>query len=173
MRSGFYVASFAAVTALTAACSSDEPTSVSRTDATTVASVVPAGGSTGVEPAAPITIVFSHAMSQNTQMYVALHEGGVTGPEVPGTWAWSSGYRTLTFTPESPLGSQTQYSLHVGGGITDANGEPVDFGPCQEQHGGQWATEQMMTGGGMQNMMGPGWQHANGSYGMIFTFTTA
>jgi hypothetical protein len=27
--------------------------------------------------------------------------------------------------------------------------------------------------GGMSNMMGSGWQHANGTYGMVFSFTTA
>jgi len=27
--------------------------------------------------------------------------------------------------------------------------------------------------GGTSNMMGAGWQHANGTYGMVFLFTTA
>jgi hypothetical protein len=46
--------------------------------------------------------------------------------------------------------------------------------------GGQWATQSMMTGGmgmgsgSMGSHMGTGWQHPdNGSYGMVFTFTTA
>ena len=47
--------------------------------------------------------------------------------------------------------------------------------------GGQWATESMMTGGTQHGggmgpgggMMGQGWQHpSNGSYGMLFSFTT-
>ena len=37
--------------------------------------------------------------------------------------------------------------------------------------GGQWASGTMM--GSNTGMMGPGWQHANGTYGMIFTFTTS
>ena len=43
--------------------------------------------------------------------------------------------------------------------------------------GGQWASGSMMTGGGTMggdgSMMGPGWQGANGMYGMVFSFTTA
>ena len=42
--------------------------------------------------------------------------------------------------------------------------------------GGQWIMGGMMTGthGGMAwGMMGSGWHNANGSYGMVFTFTTA
>jgi len=45
--------------------------------------------------------------------------------------------------------------------------------------GGHWVTQQMLGDwgggmmGGMGSMMGPGWQHHNGTYGMVFTFTTA
>jgi hypothetical protein len=48
---------------------------------------------------------------------------------------------------------------------------------CQrgEQFGGQWVSGGMMGGMGSMSgsMMGNGWQHPNnGTYGMIFTFTT-
>ena len=84
----------------------------------------------------------------------------------------------LTFVPDQPLKSQTQYAIHIGGGLMDVNGNGVS---CQrgEGFGGQWVTEGMMGGmGGMgsasSSMMGEGWRHPdNGSYGMIFTFTTA
>jgi hypothetical protein len=36
--------------------------------------------------------------------------------------------------------------------------------------GGQWATGGMM--GGQTGMMGTGWHNSNGSYGMVFGFTT-
>lgn len=64
--------------------------------------------------------------------------------------------------------------LHVGGGMTDATGAPVDYGRCGAL-GGQRATPQMMQGGmmGGGGEMGPGWQGRDGSYGMLFTFTTA
>ena len=41
--------------------------------------------------------------------------------------------------------------------------------------GGQWATASMMGNGmGMAgSMMGTGWRHSNGTYGMVFSFTTA
>ncbi len=59
--------------------------------------------------------------------------------------------------------------------MRDASGRPIDYGPCLSQYGGQWATSGMMDGGmmGDGSMMGPGWRAANGTYGMVFTFTTA
>src|SRR3990172_8204780 len=89
---------------------------------TTVLSVVPAGGTTNVDPAGPIVIEFSHAMRMGMEQYAALHEGDVTGPVVQGTWSWSSDGLRLTFTPTAPLKPGRQYALHLGGGMLDANG---------------------------------------------------
>jgi hypothetical protein len=64
----------------------------------------------------------------------------------------------------------------MGGGITDANGRPAGYDTYGPMMGGQWIMGGMMTGthAGMSwGMMGNGWRHANGSYGMVFTFTTA
>lgn len=71
----------------------------------------------------------------------------------------------------------------------DGWGHPVDFAANGHRMGGEWATGDMMhqgwsggpgmggpgMGGGppYQGHMGPGWQHANGSYGMVFAFLTA
>jgi hypothetical protein len=143
---------------------------------TTVLSMVPASGTTNADPTGSVVVEFSHAMRMGMEQYVALHEGDVTGPVVQGMWTWSSDRLTLTFTPATPLKAQTQYTLHLGGGMMDANGNLLNYDHCTSQHGGQWATQSMMGGsmmGGMSNMMGAGWQHANGTYGMVFGFTTA
>ncbi len=129
-----------------------------------------------------MTITFSHEMGM--QMYVALHEGAdVIGPEVDGTWSWSDNHTTLTFSPADPLKSQTAYTIHMGGGMTDDHGHTIDLEQHGHAMGGEWVTQQMMDDrtkhGGMMgmsgdDMTGPGWQHPdNGTYGMIFTFTTA
>ena len=64
-------------------------------------------------------------------------------------------------------------------------GGGLDYHQCIAQHDGQWATAAIVghgpgpgpgMGGGMvgdSSMMGPGWRHPNGTYGMVFTFTTA
>jgi hypothetical protein len=84
----------------------------------------------------------------------------------------------MTFTPEQPLAPATDYTIHLGGGMMDAEGNPVDMGTHGEMMGGMWAGESMMMGGGMMGggtheHMGEGWENPeNGSYGMIFTFTT-
>lgn len=135
-----------------------------------VVSVVPSGGATDVDPNSPMVVTFSHPMQSGMEQYVALHEGDVTDPVVAGTWAWSSDRTTLTFTPAQPLKSQTPYTLHLGGGMRATDGGFVDYGPCIGQYNGEWATQQMMGGG---NMMGSGWRHPNGTYGIVFTFTTA
>jgi hypothetical protein len=151
---------------LAAACGDDitNPAPVTR-----VVAIEPSGGATGVDPNAPVVITFSHAMWARMEQYAALHQGGVTGPVVAGTWTWSQDRTQLTFTPAAPLEAQTRYTLHIGGGMRDAMGNPINYEYCLS-HGGQWATQQMM---GNQNMMGSGWRNQNGTYGMLFTFTTA
>jgi hypothetical protein len=66
--------------------------------------------------------------------------------------------------------------IHLGGGMMDADDQPVNM----EQHGlamgGQWLMAGMMGGihaGSPMHMLGAGWRGANGSYGMVFPFTTA
>ncbi len=141
-----------------------------------VVSVVPSGGAVGVDPSGPIVVTFSHPMRSGMEQYVALHYGDVNGPIVAGTWVWSADWSTLTFTPAQSLQAQTQYTLHLGGGMRATDGGFVDYGPCVGQYGGQWATQEMMGGGGRMmggGMMGTGWRHPNGTYGMVFSFTTA
>ncbi len=69
------------------------------------------------------------------------------------------------------------YTVHLGGGMTDFQNGPVDFDTYGPHMGGDWATDDMMMGGGMMGGSGPhmgeGWQHSNGSFGMVFGFTTA
>ena len=173
--------SILAAGALAATACTDAPTTPTPT--ARIVALVPTGRATGVDPAAPIVITFSLAMQSGMERYVALHEGGLDGPVVPMTCTWSGDRTTLTCTPQSPLAPATRYTLHLGGGMRDQTGGGLDYERCLAQHDGQWATAAMMghgpglgMGGGMMgdsSMMGPGWRHANGSYGMVFTFTTA
>lgn len=170
MLHGFWLLTLSVAPLALGACSGDPaaPALTAR-----VVSVVPSGAATGVDPNAPIVITFSHPMLSGMEQYAALHEGDVTGPVVAGTWAWSDDHTVLTFTPAQPLKALTPYTLHLGGGMRATDGGFVDYGPCIGQYNGQWATRQMMGGGMMGgNMMGTGWRHPNGTYGMVFTFTT-
>ncbi|HET7038577.1 MAG TPA: Ig-like domain-containing protein [Gemmatimonadales bacterium] len=155
----------AAGLAVTGAC-----TDTMMGGSTIVSSIIPSGGATDVDPSSPVTVMFSGPMQAGMEAYMALHLGAVAGPAVPGAWAWSDGLTRLTFTPADPLEAGTMYVLHMGGGMMDADGDMLDFGHCGDAHGGQWATGGMMGGNG--GMMGSGWQHTNGSYGMVFSFTT-
>ena len=153
----------------TAACGSSNVTEPENA-LPAVVSVAPAGQAVGVDPAATITIQFSHAMMAGMERYVALHEGGtVAGPQVPGTWTWSSDHAVLMFVPDAPLRHAAQYTIHIGGGMRDRLNRELDHGACAAQ-GGVNAPAGMMGGG---DMMGAGWRHSNGSFGMLFTFTTA
>ena len=162
------------------ACSGAATGPASTSAVTVLVSVTPAGGATSVAPSAPIVITFSHAMGSGMEMYVSLHEGDVTGATVLGVAMWSSDRTTLTFTPTASLKSGTAYTLHVGGGMTDADGHPIDM-TAHGMMGGQWASGSMMNGGGMMGgggpmsgqEMGPGWMGSNGMYGMVFHFTTS
>jgi hypothetical protein len=60
--------------------------------------------------------------------------------------------------------------------MRDANGSLVDMEQHAHDMGGQWIMQNMMQGCMMSvcgTMMGPGWQHPNGSVGMSFTFMTS
>jgi len=149
-----------------------EPTA--EGDPTVVTSVTPAGGAVDVDPAGPVLITFSGPMQMGMEMYAALHESGVAGPGVAGTWSWMDNGTRLTFTPDQPLAAGTAYTIHLGGGMMDADGARLGLDSCVRQHGGQWATEGMMGGGmmGGRDMMGAGWRGAGDTYGMLYTFTT-
>lgn len=161
-----------------AAC--DEGPAATAAENAQLANVIPAGGSTGVDPSAPIVVEFTHGMMAGMEQYIALHEGTVAGPTVAGTWTWNPERTRATFTPSASLNGATQYLVHVGGGIRDAGGNMVGFEDHAGHHGGQWATSSMMNtammgdgmGSGHEAMMGAGWQHPNGTWGMVFTFTT-
>lgn len=164
---------------LLAACSGGSaPTAVAAP--TELLSVAPTGGSTDVSVDTVVTVTFDHAMNPAMSQYADLHEGDLSGPVVEGTWSWSQDTTVLTFTPSAPLKAATTYTIHLGGGMMDADGEPVDMDEYGPGCGGQTATAGMMgAGGGMMGSggqgshMGQGWQSADGDYGMIFTFTTA
>ena len=139
-------------------------------------SVAPQGGAVGVAANTTVVVTFDHPMMADLAEYAALHEGEVTGPAVAGTWVLASDGRSLTFTPATPLKPATRYTVHLGGGMRGDHGEATDFDLHGGAHmGGEWATGAMMAGGGMMGAqhMGDGWRHENGSYGMLFSFTTA
>jgi len=172
-----------AIIAAAAACQ-DDATSPAIDEPTALLSVQPAGGPTHVAVGANVVITFNHSIAEGMEVYAALHEGSVTGPEVAGTWTRSADGMTLSFAPDTPLKPATTYIIHIGGGMMDEDGHTVDLDMHGMDMGGQWATESMMTGGmgsGMGGMggepgshMGPGWQDpSNGTYGMVFSFTTA
>jgi hypothetical protein len=113
-----------------------------------VASVLPAHGATGVDPAAPIVLTFTHAMMPAMERYMAIHEGDAAGPVVAGQWSWSDEYRRLTFTPGSPLKAQMTYVIHAGM-VHDA--AHMDGG--HSQHHGTMGTDHARCGpaGGMRS----------------------
>lgn len=143
-------------------------------DPTVVTAVTPPGGAVDVDPAGLVMITFSRPMQKGMEMYAALHEGDVTGPEVTGTWSWAEDGLSLQFAPAAPLANATLHTIHLGGGMVDGRGDVLGLESCVVLHGGQWATEGMMGGGMMagQDMMGSGWRGGDGTYGMLFGFTT-
>lgn len=172
-----------ASTLLIASACSEDATAPGGEEPAVLLSVQPSPGSTDVTVGSSVVVTFDHAIAAGMEEYAALHEGDVTGPELPGTWLVSDDRTTLTFTPDEPMKPATTYVIHVGGGMMDDHGNVVDLEHHGLAMGGQWATQSMMTGGMGSGMMGGGdpgqhmgggWQHpANGSYGMVFVFTTA
>lgn len=164
---------------MTAGACSDAPDPTDHgLDPATLLSVMPQGGATGVDPATSIVVEFDHPLMAGMERYAAMHRGDVNGPEVQGHWALLDNGRRLVFSPDQPLAPHTGYTIHLGGGMIDEAGHHVGFDEHGPGMGGQWATGTMMGGGmmgggGNHDHMGEGWQHPdNGSFGMIFSFTT-
>lgn len=158
------------------------PTSPStQAVAATVVSISPANAMTGVDPTRPVVITFTRSMMNGMEALVVLHEGAVSGAAVGGTFAWSADRTMLTFTPAAPLKRGTMYTLHLAPSLVSADGKSIDLAACT-RIGGQYATTTMMGAGAQQGMMtgawgpgmmGSGWRAADGTYGMVFSFTTA
>jgi len=142
---------------------------------TELLTVVPAGGSTGVSTASGVTITFSSPMMTGMEQYLDFHLGDAAGPLVPIMCSWSADRETVTCTPSQPLAPNTRYTIHMGGGMMDADDHPVDLRAHMAGSGGEWFMPTMMHGihgGTPVSGMGPGWRGMNGSYGMLFSFTT-
>ena len=107
---------------------------------------------------------------------IALQVGDCPGPVVAGTWSRTADAMGLSFTSTQPLDPSTRYAIHVGGGLTDADGAIINLDLNGPALGGTWVTLDMvmgMTGMGMgQSHSGPEWLYLNGMYGLAFTFTT-
>ena len=130
----------------------------------------------GVPVGTTLELHWGIGMGAGMEQFVDLHMGDVSGPVVPMSCAWSTDRTTLGCTPSSPLQGGTQYTMHVGGGMTGAAGQVIDMDQYGPGFGGQWIQGGMMGaghGGTAWGMMGAGWRYSNGSFGMAFTFTTS
>jgi hypothetical protein len=166
----------AGVTLLTLACSDEavEPELAS----TALMSVTPVDGAVDVDTNPTIEVRFDHPVVAGANALIALQLGDCPGPVVMGMWSPSSEGRVLRFEPTRPLEPGMRYTVHVGGGITDVNGNQVDLETHGPSLGGMWVTQAMVMGmgsmgmGSMVSHAGPGWLHPNGFYGLAFDFTT-
>lgn len=140
----------------------------------TLTAVSPAPAASAVATSSTIMLTFGQPMMAGMEQYMDLHQGAVSGATVPMSCAWSPDQTTLTCTPTSPLAAATQYTIHVGAGMTDAQNHMMNMDGWTTM-GGQWATSAMMGAihaGQPVGMMGTGWKHGS-HFGMLFTFTTA
>ncbi len=151
---------------------------------TLLLSVVPAVGAVDVGLTPDVEVRFNRPIPTNVRHYVALHDGDCPGPVVGGMWSRTGDQMALGFMPFESLMPGTVYTIHVGGGMADGSGMPFDLAVHGVGMGGQWATEAMVLGpdgmGMGMDMMGQtithtglGWSHGDGTYGMVFQFTTA
>jgi len=170
---------------LAAACSGDGPADLTDPPATVTAKLIgidPVGGSSSVDRSSPIVITFSHPIPDSMTAFFDCHEGALSGEAVAGEWTWNGDHTHLTFEPHGPLAPHTEHFVHVGGDMVDDRGSHVDIASHGFDFGGEWATSGMMEGGSGMGMgphmdpddhSGPGWDHENGSHGMVFGFTTS
>lgn len=165
----------AAVIALAAAAACGNE-SVTPSLTTSLLEVTPQAGATEVARDGAIIVRFSGPMGMGMENYVDLHRGTIDGPTVPMSCSWSVDRSTLTCTPSVPLEERMEYTLHMGSGVLDANGDQVMMEQPGMGMGGRVITSGMMGGmhsGQPTTMMGPGWRDADGHLGLMFDFMTS
>ena len=180
-RTSLVLATLASLLTLEA-CSagSSSSTDVLAIDAPIALSVLPAAATTGVDPTKPITITFNMSMMSGMEMLVVVHEGSVTGPQVAVSSSWSADRHVLTMTPSAMLKAKTTYAVHLSPSLQGTNGRTIDATKCttigcEHVSGGMMGSGAggMMNGSWGSGMMGAGWKASDGTFGMLFTFTTA
>jgi hypothetical protein len=143
---------------------------------TVLEAVMPSAGASDVDVAGVVTVRFSEAMATGMLDYLDLHAGGIRGPVVPTTCGLSADRRVMTCTPNRPLRPGSAYTIHLGSGMMDGDGRPVETESHGMALGGRPITGQMMDdrhGEQPMSMMGPGWRHSgDGHLGMAFGFET-
>lgn len=98
-------------------------------------SISPGAGATGVPTTMSAVLRFSAPMAVGMEHYVDLHRSDLSGPVVPMSCALSADRASITCSPAASLALRTSYTLHVGAGMLDASGRPVDM---SNGMGGQW-----------------------------------
>lgn len=88
-------------------------------------SVAPAIGARGVSRETSVRIAFSLPMDTVRTSSAFTLVDGATGRPVVGTLAWSADGRTLTFAPSAALGPGRTFTVAVGSGGRDADGNAV------------------------------------------------
>ncbi len=89
-----------------------------------VASNVPNDDATDVSVNTPITLTFNMAINTGTVVYdssFSVYEEGSSSP-VEGAIAFSQQNTVMTFTPSSPLSTETDYTVYWNSGIKSATG---------------------------------------------------
>jgi len=160
---------------LLAACSAGTPVGVGPT---ALVATTPTAEAAGVDVNAQIEVLFDFPIEPGAAHPIALQVGDCPGPVVAGTWSRTADGMALRFTPTQPLDPSTRYTIHVGGGLTDADGALIDLDRSGLALGGTWVTLEMVTGMTSLSMgmgpshSGPEWLSPNGMYGLAFSFTT-
>ena len=112
------------LTLLLAACSTSTTLEVGSTALLTTS---PAAGASGVDANVEIVVRFDSPVSPGTNHPIALQVGDCPGPVVAGTWSRTADGMGLTFASTQPLDPSTRYTIHVGGGLTDADGAIINL----------------------------------------------
>jgi hypothetical protein len=172
--------------ALLAGCSGS-PTSgdpaPTALNSTALVSLVPSAGASEVTLMTDIEVRFNGTIPTTVRSCVALHVGECPDPVVEGMWSRSADGPGFGSAPFQPLIASTDYTIHVGGGMTDHSGEHFDLAGHGLGLGGEWVTEETVRGpdrtGMGTDMMGQtithsglGWANPDGTYGMAFPFST-
>jgi len=153
------------------------------TGPTLLLSVQPAAGAVDVSLTTGVKVRFNNSISTNVRSYIALHDGDCPGPVVDGRWTRTPDGTGLDFSPFILLIPGTEYTVHVGGGMTDGSGQVFDLRLHGIPLGGEAATAEMVLGpdgmGMGMDMMGQTithtglcWADSDGTYGVVFQFTT-
>jgi len=94
-----------------------------------VVAVIPAAGTAGVDPTAPVRLILNRPVDATTLSDTTCYLTDLQGALMPGEPDTAAAADTILWRPDEQLWFETDYTIHVTTALKDRRGRPLDDNP--------------------------------------------